>query len=88
VLANGVSVGSSPLLPTAAAWTQQSLTFTAAAGTLQLDFQPVSGNKSYISIDGIALADAIPEPASVVLIAGGLAAMALIGRRRSLARRS
>lgn len=83
VLLDGVSVGSSGLLGPGRTWVAQSLIFTATSGTHQLQFQPVSGNKSYISIDGISLAGTetgVPEPATSALMAAGLAA-AVFGRR-------
>lgn len=85
VLVDGTSVGSNALLPTARTWTAQSLTFTATAATQEISFRAASGNKSYISIDGITLADAgggIPEPKAAFLAAGGLCVLALLGRRR------
>lgn len=86
VLLDGVSLGANPLLGPDRTWVAQTLQFTATAATHEISFQPVSGNKSYLSIDGIALADAVtgevPEPNTSWLLGAGIALALCINRRR------
>lgn len=87
VLIDGASVGYGSLLPLQPGWIAESLTFTAAASTLQLAFGSSVGPRSYISIDGIGLAPAaaVPEPTAALLMLAGLGAVAGLATRRQLA---
>ena len=89
VLLDGVSVGSSSLVSSGSGWTPQSLNFLATSAIQQLAFRPVSTAKSYISIDGLALANAtpnpVPEPSTLLLLASGLAGIFGYGWRRKRA---
>lgn len=76
------------------AWIQSTLAFTATGATQALSFVAEFLPGSYpemLNIDGIVLtqtAPAVPEPASMALLAGGLLALggrALIRRRRACA---
>lgn len=86
LLIDGVGAGAGSLVPLGRTWVPQSLSFTATAGTHQLDFRLANGDRSYMSIDGIAFDDSgtdpVPEPASLMLFGTGLAGMVRAARRR------
>ena len=67
-----------------APWTAQSLQFQVGAGSHELRWQGVQiGGDGTSFIDSVTLAaQPVPEPQAVLLMAAGLAALAL-GRRRA-----
>jgi hypothetical protein len=63
-------------------WQLQTLTFTAVASTEVLSFMAVgtpTGQPPFALLDGVTLTQAVPEPASLILMAVGL--LVLVGAR-------
>lgn len=86
VLLDGTAIGAGDQLALGSSWANQSLTFTATAGSQQLSFMLVApAQKAYISIDGIAVhaTTAVPEPGTWVLMGLGLCGLMLVSRRRA-----
>lgn len=86
VLLDGATIGSGSQLALGSNWANQSLTFTATAGSQQLSFMLASPTqKAYMSIDGIAVqaTTAVPEPGTWALMGLGLCGLMLVSRRRA-----
>lgn len=81
VLLDGVAAGHGGPLSLGADWYAQSLSFTATANSQLLAFQLETSERSYLSIDGIAVG-AVPEPGTYALMLAGIAAMGFVVRRR------
>lgn len=64
-------------------WYQESYSFTATSTSHRLDFRLGLGADAYMGIDGISLTvSQVPLPASLPLLAFGLASFGLLRRRR------
>lgn len=86
VLLDGTAIGAGDQLALGSSWANQSLTFTATAGSQQLSFMLAApAQKAYMSIDGIAVhaTTAVPEPGTWVLMGLGLCGLMLVSRRRA-----
>jgi hypothetical protein len=82
LLVDGASAGSSAAKTLGSDWLFQTLSFTAANTSHQIAFEGTSVETlAYISIDGLSIAE-IPEPASMMVCALGLLAVAGIRRLR------
>ncbi|MFT3858668.1 MAG: PEP-CTERM sorting domain-containing protein [Aquabacterium sp.] len=80
VLINGVSVGQGAKLALGSDWYSQSVSFVATGASQQLSFKLATADKAYMSIDGIAV-QAVPEPATWMLMGISLAGLAVVTRR-------
>lgn len=85
VMVDGQSVGSGTALSLGSDWYSQSVTFVATKATQDISFTLATSDKAYMSIDGIAVQAAVPEPATWMLMGMSLAGMALTMRRRNQA---
>lgn len=88
VTIGGSYAGSGSLLGLSPNWSSDSLTFVAAASSLQINFGLTNDVSSYLSIDGIKLQQAssgVPDGASTTLLLG-FAGLAFVGLRRKLTR--
>lgn len=64
-------------------WYQESYSFTATSTSHRLDFRLAKGAQAYMGIDGISLTvSQVPLPASLPLLAFGLASFGLLRRRK------
>jgi hypothetical protein len=81
VMIDGVTAGTGTQRATGPNWFLESLSFTATSTTHEIAFRPGAGERAYVSIDGISLAAAVPEPSTTLLLAGGLI-LGIVARRR------
>jgi len=85
VLLDGSLIGSGALLPLGRLWFPESIMFVATSASHQLAFRLLNGPPAYLSIDGIQLTAAVPEPATLLLLGTGLA---VVAARRRMKRRA
>jgi hypothetical protein len=85
VMIDGQSVGVGAQLGLGSDWYQQSLTFVATKATQELSFTLANSTKAYLSLDGIAVQAAVPEPSTWMLMGLSMTGMALVMRRRKRA---
>lgn len=85
VLIDSLSIGSGALLPIGSDWYSQSLSFAATTTNHALAFRLVYDGPSYLSIDGIALAEmrSVPEPTTLALLTVGLFGLGFGRRKRA-----
>ena len=83
VLIDGASIGTGATLALGSAWSSQSLTFAATSASQLISFKLATSNKAYLSIDGISVTAAVPEPGTWLMMAMGLCAVGMVRARRS-----
>ncbi len=83
VLIDGASIGTGATLALGSAWSSQSLTFAATSASQLISFKLATSNKAYLSIDGISVTAAVPEPGTWLMMAMGLCAVGMARARRS-----
>lgn len=81
-LIDGASVGTGSTLALGSAWYAESVNFVATATSHALSFNLATSATSYMSIDGIALTPAVPEPQTWALMLAGLVGVGVVSRRR------
>lgn len=83
VMIDGASIGTGSALTLGSAWASQSLTFSATSASQLISFKLATSDKAYLSIDGIAVTAAVPEPSTWLMMALGLCAMGVVRARRA-----
>jgi len=87
VLLDGVSLAKGQTLALGSNWYSEAFSFVATSTSTQLAFQLAGMDKSYLSIDGIAVTTTatapVPEPGTYAFMGLGLVGIALAARRRT-----
>ena len=86
VLLSDVSVGSGAVRPVGSGWFLQSITFVPTEANHQIAFRPLmESGHSYISIDGVSIAEVqpsvVPLRAPILFLASGFLALAAVKRK-------